>query len=117
MIRKLLSHLGQYKRAAIVTPVLSALEAIMDVMLPTLMAFIIDQGISKGDMNAIVRYGLLTFAVALAALALGVMAGRTAATASHRLCRQPAGMQCMTASSIIPLQTSTSSPQRVLLPA
>ena len=55
MIRKLLSHLGQYKRAAIVTPVLSALEAIMDVMLPTLMAFIIDQGISKGDMNAIVR--------------------------------------------------------------
>ena len=82
MIRKLLSHLGQYKRAAIVTPVLSALEAIMDVMLPTLMAFIIDQGISKGDMNAIVRYGLLTFAVALAALALGVMAGRTAAKAS-----------------------------------
>ena len=82
MIRKLLSHLGQYKRAAIVTPVLWALEAIMDVMLPTLMAFIIDQGISKGDMNAIVRYGLLTFAVALAALALGVMAGRTAAKAS-----------------------------------
>lgn len=116
MIRKLLSHLGQYKRAAIVTPVLSALEAIMDVMLPTLMAFIIDQGISKGDMNAIVRYGLLTFAVALAALALGVMAGRTAATASTGL-RATCGMQCMTASSIIPLQTSTSSPQRVLLPA
>ena len=110
MIRKLLSHLGQYKRAAIVTPVLSALEAIMDVMLPTLMAFIIDQGIAKGDMNAIVRYGLLTFAVALAALALGVMAGRTALQAT-------CGMQCMTASSIIPLQTSTSSPQRVLLPA
>lgn len=48
MIRKLLSHLGQYKRAAIVTPVLSALEAIMDVMLPTLMAFIIDRVSLRG---------------------------------------------------------------------
>ena len=45
MIKKLVSHLGEYKRAAILTPIFSALEAIMDVLLPTIMAFIIDQGI------------------------------------------------------------------------
>ena len=82
MIKKLVSHLGEYKRAAILTPILSALEAIMDVLLPTIMAFIIDQGIEKGDMNAVVKYGLLTFLVAAIALLLGLLAGRFAATAS-----------------------------------
>ena len=82
MIKKLVSHLGEYKRAAILTPLFSALEAIMDVLLPTIMAFIIDRGIEKGDMNAIVKYGLLTFGVAAVALALGVLAGKFAAKAS-----------------------------------
>ncbi len=54
----------------------------MDVLLPTIMAFIIDQGIEKGDMNAIIRYGLLTFLVAAIALVLGVLAGKYAAEAS-----------------------------------
>ena len=44
------THLDVYKRQ---------LEAIMDVLLPTIMAFIIDQGIEKGDMNAVIKYGLL----------------------------------------------------------
>ena len=82
MIKKLVAHLGEYKRAAVITPLLSALEAVMDVLLPTIMAFIIDQGIEKGDMNAILRYGLLTFGVAVVALVLGVLAGRFAARAS-----------------------------------
>ena len=82
MIKKLASHLGEYKGAAIITPILSALEAIMDVLLPLLMSYIIDQGIEKGDMNAVLKYGLLTFLVALFALFLGLMAGRMAAKAS-----------------------------------
>ena len=82
MIKKLASHLGEYRRAAILTPMFSALEAVMDILLPTIMAFIIDLGIEKGDMNAIVKYGLLTFAVAAIALLLGVLAGRYAAEAS-----------------------------------
>ena len=82
MIKKLASHLGEYKSAAIITPLLSALEAIMDVLLPLLMSYIIDQGIEKGDMNAVLKYGLLTFLVALFALFLGLMAGRMAAKAS-----------------------------------
>ena len=61
MIKKLVSYLGEYKAASIKTPLFAALEAIMDVLLPTIMAFIIDQGIEKGDMNAVVKYGLLTF--------------------------------------------------------
>ena len=82
MIKKLASHLGEYKRAALLTPMFSALEAVMDILLPTIMAFIIDLGIEKGDMNAIVKYGLLTFAVAAIALLLGVLAGKYAAEAS-----------------------------------
>ena len=82
MIKKLVSHLGEYKAASIKTPLFAAPEAIMDVLLPTIMAFIIDQGIEKGDMNAIIRYGLLTFLVAAIALVLGVLAGKYAAEAS-----------------------------------
>ena len=82
MIKKLVSHLGEYKAASIKTPLFAALEAIMDVLLPTIMAFIIDQGIEKGDMNAILKYGLLTFLVAVVALVLGVLAGKYAAEAS-----------------------------------
>ena len=82
MIKKLASHLGEYRRAALLTPMFAALEAVMDILLPTIMAFIIDLGIEKGDMNAIVKYGLLTFAVAAIALLLGVLAGKYAAEAS-----------------------------------
>mgnify|MGYP000924129180 FL=1 len=82
MIKKLASHLGEYKRAAILTPMFAALEAVMDILLPTIMAFIIDLGIERGDMNAIVKYGLLTFAVAAIALLLGILAGKYAAEAS-----------------------------------
>ena len=82
MLKKLASHLGEYRRAAIITPLLSALEAIMDVLLPLLMSYIIDLGIEKGDMNAVVKYGLLTLLVAAFALLLGLSAGRFAARAS-----------------------------------
>ena len=115
MIKKLVSHLGEYKRAAVLTPLFAALEAVMDVLLPTIMAFIIDLGIEKGDMHAIVKYGLLTFLVAAIALLLGVLAGKYAAEASTAL---PAicAMPCMRTSSTIPSPTSTSSPRRALSP-
>ena len=99
MIKKLVSHLGEYKAASIKTPLFAALEAIMDVLLPTIMAFIIDQGIEKGDMNAIIRYGLLTFLVAAIALVLGVLAGKYAAEASTAL-PEICAMPCMKTSSI-----------------
>ena len=97
MIKKLASHLGEYKRAAILTPMFSALEAVMDILLPTIMAFIIDLGIEKGDMNAIVKYGLLTFAVAAIARRPPALPATCA-------------MRCMRISSITPSPTSTNSP-------
>ena len=109
MIKKLVSHLGEYKRAAVLTPLFAALEAVMDVLLPTIMAFIIDLGIEKGDMHAIVKYGLLTFLVAAIALLLGVLAGKYALP---EICAMP----CMRTSSTIPSPTSTSSPRRALSP-
>ena len=115
MIKKLVSHLGEYKRAAVLTPLFAALEAVMDVLLPTIMAFIIDLGIEKGDMHAIVKYGLLTFLVAAIALLLGVLAGKYAAEASTGfagICAMP----CMKTSSITLFPTSTSSPRQALSP-
>ena len=109
MIKKLASHLGEYKRAAILTPMFSALEAVMDILLPTIMAFIIDLGIEKGDMNAIVKYGLLTFAVAAIALLLGVLAGKYAAEASTGFAGNRV-TRCMRTSSTTPSPTSTNSP-------
>ena len=106
MIKKLVSHLGEYKAASIKTPLFAALEAIMDVLLPTIMAFIIDQGIEKGDMNAIIRYGLLTFLVAAIALVL------RHPPVLPEICAMP----CMKISSITLFPTSTNSPRRVLLP-
>ena len=47
MIKKLVSHLGEYKRAAILTPIFSALEAIMDVLLPTIMALSLTRALKR----------------------------------------------------------------------
>ena len=115
MIKKLVSHLGEYKAASIKTPLFAALEAIMDVLLPTIMAFIIDQGIEKGDMNAIIRYGLLTFLVAAIALVLGVRASMPPRhpPALPEICAMP----CMKTSSITLFPTSTNFPRQVLSPA
>ena len=115
MIKKLVSHLGEYKRAAVLTPLFAALEAVMDVLLPTIMAFIIDLGIEKGDMHAIVKYGLLTFLVAAIALLLGVLAGKYAAEASTGFAGNLRDA-CMRTSSTIPSPTSTNSPRRALSP-
>ena len=111
MIKKLVSHLGEYKRAAVLTPLFAALEAVMDVLLPTIMAFIIDLGIEKGDMHAIVKYGMLTFLVAAIALLVGVLPPRHP-PALPAICAMP----CMRTSSTIPSPTSTSSPRRALSP-
>ena len=116
MIKKLVSYLGEYKAASIKTPLFAALEAIMDVLLPTIMAFIIDQGIEKGDMNAILRYGLLTFLVAAIALVLGVLAGKYAAEASTGFAGNLRDA-CMRISSTTLFPTLTNFPPQVLLPA
>ena len=82
MNRKLLRSVREYKRETILTPVLVMLEVLMEVLIPLLMANIIDIGITEGDMDYIIRIGLLLIVMAMIALFLGAKAGQTAAIAS-----------------------------------
>lgn len=82
MIKTLLSQLGQYKRATLLTPVFTAGEVLMEILIPFIMASLIDKGIEAGDMGNAARYGALMLLLALFALCFGVLAGRFAARAS-----------------------------------
>ena len=82
MNKKLLRSVREYKRQSCLTPVLVALEVLMEVMIPLLMANIIDDGITKGDMDYIIRVGLLLILMAIIALFFGAKAGQLAAIAS-----------------------------------
>lgn len=82
MITKLLKSIREYKKVTIVTPILVTLEVIMEVLIPFLMANLIDYGIDAGDMGVIVRLGSILLVAALVALTFGTMAGNTAAIAS-----------------------------------
>ncbi len=83
MIKKLSAYIGEYKKQTILTPVLVMLEVIMDIGIPLIMADLIDQGIEQGNMDVILKYGVLLLAAALLALLFGALSGRTAAVASN----------------------------------
>ena len=87
MIKKLLANVGDYKKASLLTPVYVAGEVALDVIMPLIMAMMIDQGIEKGHAGVILRYGGLLFLCSLLALMLGTLGGRTAAIASAGFAR------------------------------
>ena len=82
MNRKLLRSVREYKRESFLTPVLVCLEVLMEVLIPLLMAKIIDVGIMEGDMAYIIKMGLLLIVMAMLALAFGAKAGQLGAIAS-----------------------------------
>ena len=82
MNRKLLRSVREYKRESFLTPVFVLLEVLMEVLIPLLMANIIDVGIMEGDMDYIIRMGVLLVVMAILALALGAKAGQLAAIGS-----------------------------------
>ena len=82
MNRKLLRSVREYKRESFLTPVLVCLEVLMEVLIPLLMANIIDVGIANGDMGYIIRTGVLLIVMAMLALAFGAKAGQLGAIAS-----------------------------------
>ena len=82
MVKKLARSIREYKGDAMITPVLVALEVVMEVLIPFLMAGIIDKGIKVGDMDYILRMGLVLLVAALLSLIFGALAGRYAARAS-----------------------------------
>ncbi|MGQ4242380.1 ABC transporter ATP-binding protein [Enterococcus casseliflavus] len=87
MIKKLLANVGSYKKDSLLTPVYVAGEVALDVIMPLIMAMMIDQGIEKGDAGVILRDGGLLFLCSLFALLLGTLGGRTAAIASAGFAR------------------------------
>ena len=82
MISTLIKQIGEYKKASIATPLLTALEVVMDVLIPYVTAMLIDRGIMAGDMQAVYLYGLLMVGMALLSLLFGILAGRVSAYAS-----------------------------------
>ena len=82
MIKKLLACVGEYKSHAIKTPIYVAFECVFDVIIPFLMAYLIDEGINKGDTGVIVKIGVTLVICSILAMFCGVMSGRHAARAS-----------------------------------
>ena len=86
MLKKLFSHLGEYKKSALISPIFIGIEVIFEMLIPTLMAVIIDDGLNgnngKGDMKFIVIMGLATFGVAMLSLLCGIQASKYASYAS-----------------------------------
>ena len=86
MLKKLFSRLGEYKKSALISPIFIGIEVIFEMLIPTLMAVIIDSGLNgndgKGDMKFIIIMGLATFGVAMLSLLCGIQASKYASYAS-----------------------------------
>lgn len=81
MYKKVLSCVGNYKKYAILTPVTIIGEVVMEVLIPTVMALIIDNGIRQGDIGYVVKMGLVMMLMAAVSLCFGAISGRFAAVA------------------------------------
>ena len=82
MIKKLSQYIGEYKNASIVTPLYIIGEAIMEQIIPLLMAMIVDNGIGKSDMGYVTKVGIIMVVVSIVSLTFGALAGKYAAKAS-----------------------------------
>ncbi|CDC70665.1 MULTISPECIES: ABC transporter ATP-binding protein [environmental samples] len=84
-MKKVLQQLKQYKRDALSCVGLTALEVVMEILLPFVTARIIDEGLEMGSMPAVYRYGALMVVMAFFSLVFGTLAGKFAASASSGL--------------------------------
>ena len=82
MIKKLAGSIRQYKKQSILAPIFMVLEVVMEVVIPFLMASLIDFGIDKGDMNYILKIGIALIISCGASLLFGALSGKYAAIAS-----------------------------------
>ena len=82
MIKKIASYIKEYKKDTILTPIFIGLEVVIEVIIPLLMAMIIDNGVGKGDMKYVTIVGVIMLLMAFASLTVGGIAGKTAAKAS-----------------------------------
>ena len=82
MIKQLAKSIGEYKKDSLLSPAFVTGEVVMEVAIPYLMSFLIDNGINRGDMGTIWKIGGVLVAAALISLFCGVVAGKYAARAS-----------------------------------
>ena len=82
MLKTLVRQIKEYRTASILTPVWTALEVLMDVLIPYVTASLIDKGINAGDMQNVYYYGTIMLGMALCSLAFGMLGGRCSAYAS-----------------------------------
>lgn len=82
MVKKLMRSIREYKKASLLAPIYVACEVILEVLIPYLMAGIIDIGIAESDMNYIYTMGTVLIVAAMASLFCGFMSGRYAAIAA-----------------------------------
>ena len=82
MLKTLWAQVGRYKKQAILTPLFTMGEAVLEIAVPLVMASIIDDGIEAGNIGHVYRYGALMVGLAALGLLAGILAGSTAATAS-----------------------------------
>jgi len=82
MVKTLLNEVKEYKKDSILSPVYVSIEAILEVIIPFLMAILVDNGIEKGDMSSIWFYGFLMLVAAFVSLWAGAKSGKHAAIAS-----------------------------------
>jgi len=82
MIKKLLKCVGEYKKQSILAPVFVSLEVVMEVIIPLLMAYLIDYGIELAAMKTVVNIGMALVISTIIALTFGVFSGHYAAIAS-----------------------------------
>ena len=82
MLKTLYQQIKQYRTAALLTPGFTALEVLMDVLIPYVTASLIDKGINTGDMENVYFYGAVMLGMALLSLVFGILGGRCSAYAS-----------------------------------
>lgn len=82
MIRTLFSQLKEYRTASLLSPLFTALEVIMEILIPFIIAELIDKGIEAGNIHEVYRYGAIMLVMAFFSLAFGVLASRFVAKAS-----------------------------------
>lgn len=82
MLKTLSKFIGKYKKASILTPIFTALEVFMEILIPYITASIIDKGIEAGNMNNVLLYGGIMVGLAFLSLFFGIQAGRYASLAS-----------------------------------
>ena len=87
MIKKLSESIREYKRESMLSPLFVTLEVVMEIIIPLLMARLIDEGLNRGDMRATWFYGLIMLAAACLSLSFGALAGKFCATASTGLAK------------------------------